>query len=63
MRILTPKQETLLKDERRMLNDLRAVLVRLGAQQEDEESLKQSIQQLDELFLIVVVGSSIPEKV
>ncbi|MBP1715654.1 MAG: iniA, partial [Deltaproteobacteria bacterium] len=56
MRILTPKQEVLLKDERRILNDLRAVFVRLGAQPEDEESLKQSIQQLDELFLIVVVG-------
>jgi small GTP-binding protein len=56
MRILTPKQEILLKDERRMLNDLRAVMVRLEAQQEDEDSLKQSIQQLDELFLIVVVG-------
>jgi small GTP-binding protein len=56
MRILTPKQEVLLKDERRILNDLRAVFVRLGAQAEDEESLKQSIQQLDELFLIVVVG-------
>ncbi len=56
MRILTPKQENLLKDERRILNDLRTVLVRLGTLPEDEESLKQSIQQLDELFLIVVVG-------
>ena len=56
MRILTPKQQILLKDERRLLNDLRAVLVRLGTQPEDEESLKLSIQQLDELFLIVVVG-------
>ncbi len=56
MRILTPKQEILLKDERRILNDLRGVFGRLGAQPEDEESLKQSIQQLDELFLIVVVG-------
>jgi len=56
MRILTPKQQALLKDERRLLNDLRAVLVRLGTQPEDEESLKLSILQLDELFLIVVVG-------
>jgi len=56
MRILTPKQQILLKDERRLLNDLRVVLVRLGTQPEDEESLKLSIQQLDELFLIVVVG-------
>jgi small GTP-binding protein len=56
MRILTPKQEILLKDERRILNDLRVVFVQLEAQQGDEESLKQSIQQLDELFLIVVVG-------
>ena len=56
MRILNPKQQALLKDERRLLNDLRAVLVRLGTQPEDEESLKLSILQLDELFLIVVVG-------
>jgi small GTP-binding protein len=56
MRILTPKQETLLKDERRVLNDLRAALARLGMRDEDEESLKQSIQQLEDLFLIVVVG-------
>ena len=56
MRILTPKQEILLKDERRILNDLRVEFGQLEAQPEDEESLKQSIQQLDELFLIVVVG-------
>ncbi len=56
MRVLTEKQEALLRDDRRILNDLRAVLVRLGTRPEDEESLKQSIGQLDELFLIVVVG-------
>jgi small GTP-binding protein len=56
MRILNPKQEALLKDERRILSDLRVVLAQLGMREDDEESLKQSIQQLEDLFLIVVVG-------
>ena len=56
MRVLTPEQEALLNSERRLLNDLRAVLARLGIGGEDEESLKQSIQQLEDFFLIVVVG-------
>ncbi|MFQ5578416.1 MAG: dynamin family protein, partial [Anaerolineae bacterium] len=54
--ILTPKQETLLKDERQWLADLQVVLAKLGATEEDHTTLKQSIQQLDELFLLVVVG-------
>jgi len=38
------------------MNDLQLVLVQLGIEQEDQEALRQSIQQLDEFFLIVVVG-------
>jgi len=38
------------------MNDLQLALVQLGIQQEDQEALRQSIQQLDEFFLIVVVG-------
>ena len=56
MRILNEHQEDLLKDERRLLNDLRVALVQFGAAAEDQETLGQSIQQLDELFLLVVVG-------
>jgi small GTP-binding protein len=56
MHILTDAQENLLKDARRMLNDLRASLIQFGAASEDHETLAQSIRQLDELFLLVVVG-------
>lgn len=56
MRILTDAQETLLKDARNLLNDLRASLIQFGANSEDHETLAHSIRQLDELFLLVVVG-------
>lgn len=56
MRILNEKQENLLKDERQLLNDLRLALVEFGASKEDQETLGESIRQLDELFLLVVVG-------
>jgi ribosome biogenesis GTPase A len=54
--VLNETQEIVLKDERLLLNDLRASLVPFGASQEDQQTLGQSIQQLDELFLLVVVG-------
>jgi small GTP-binding protein len=56
MRILNDEQEALLGDERRVLNDLRVALVEFGAPHEDTATLGESIQQLDELFLLVVVG-------
>jgi small GTP-binding protein len=56
MRILKPTQETLLKDERRVLSDLQVTLAPLDGEPEDQETLRQSIRQLDELFLLVVVG-------
>ena len=56
MHILTEAQENLLKDARGLLNDLRASLIQFGATSEDHETLAQSIRQLDELFLLVVVG-------
>ena len=56
MHILTDAQENLLKDARNLLNDLRASLIQFGATSEDHETLAQSIRQLDELFLLVVVG-------
>ncbi len=56
MRVLTENQEILLNDERRALNELRLILVQFGATDEDKQTLSDSIQQLDELFLLVVVG-------
>ncbi|MEN6319938.1 MAG: dynamin family protein [Syntrophaceae bacterium] len=56
MGILKKEQEALLKEERRIMNDLQMTLVKFDAEPEDEESLQNSIQQLDELFLVVVVG-------
>ncbi len=56
MRILNERWEDLLKTERRLLNDLRVTLVEFNAESEDQKTLGQSIQQLDELFLLVIVG-------
>jgi small GTP-binding protein len=56
MRILTDRQEELLNKERKLLNDLRVSLTRFEFAGEDERTLGESIQQLDELFLLVVVG-------
>jgi len=44
MRVLNDIQETILRDERKLLNDLRASLVPFGASQEDQLTLGQSIQ-------------------
>ncbi len=54
--ILNTKVEKLLRDERTLLNDLRTALVNCGAEAAMQERLAQSIRQLDELFLLVVVG-------
>ncbi len=54
--ILTDKQEVILKQERQWLADLQVILARLGAASEDQTTLSRSIQQLDELFLLVIVG-------
>ncbi|MEW5957349.1 MAG: dynamin family protein [Chloroflexota bacterium] len=54
--ILTDRQEELLKRERQWLADLQVILGRLGASPEDQTTLTRSIQQLEELFLLVVVG-------
>src|SRR6478609_151436 len=54
--ILDPVQQQLVKEERRILNELRASLIRFGASDENIAPLEHSIEQLDELFLLVVVG-------
>jgi small GTP-binding protein len=55
-RILTPAQDELLKDERRVLSRLRTALARFDAAPEHQEALERSVEQLDELFLLVVIG-------
>ena len=55
-KILTPAQDELLKEERRVLSRLRTALVRFDAVPEHQQALDRSIEQLDELFLLVVVG-------
>ena len=55
-RVLTREQDQLLRRERSLLEDLRVLLVRLGAPEEDLVLIKQALHQLDELFLLVVVG-------
>jgi small GTP-binding protein len=55
-KILTPAQDELLKEERRVLGRLRTALVRFDAAAEHQDALERSIEQLDELFLLVIVG-------
>lgn len=56
MKILNDKQDAFLQEERQLLNQLRVNLVQIGATGEDIQALDRSIQQLDEFFLLVVVG-------
>lgn len=56
MRILSENQEALFNDERILLNNLRVALVQIGTASEDQETLASSINQLEEIFLLVVVG-------
>jgi len=56
MHILSNQQETLLKEERNLLRELRVALANFGAPDEDQAALEESIQQLDDFFLLVIVG-------
>src|SRR3984893_10782016 len=55
-RILNKEQGELLAEDRRLLADLQQALARFDAAAEDQETLKRSALQLDELFLLVVAG-------
>jgi len=55
-RILSDRQEALLTEERRLLGSLQATLARADASRDDQATLAASVRQLDELFLLVVVG-------
>jgi small GTP-binding protein len=54
--LLHQDQERLLAEERRWLAELQVALGRVEASEEDLAALAESIRQLDELFLLVVVG-------
>ncbi len=56
MNILSAEHETILKEERKLLSDLRMALAEFGASPEDQNALAESIQQVDDFFLLVVVG-------
>lgn len=56
MQILNEAQETILKDERQLLNDLRVSMAQIGTDPGDQEILAKSIEQLEEIFLLVIVG-------
>ncbi len=55
-RVLTAEQDGLLRREREMLAELRVQLARLDASEEDLGLLQTGLKQLEELFLLVVVG-------
>jgi small GTP-binding protein len=55
-RILDEQRRELLQELRRRLAELRVLLIRVGAGDEEQKALARSIAQLDELFLLVVVG-------
>jgi small GTP-binding protein len=54
--ILDRKQSQILKDEKAALERLQLALASFEVTQEDQKTLQRSIQRLDELFLLVVVG-------
>jgi small GTP-binding protein len=54
--VLSPEQERLLAEERRQLGELASSLARWDASREDQTTLERSVHQLEELFLLVVVG-------
>jgi small GTP-binding protein len=54
--VLDARQQALLAEERSLLGALQVQLARLDLPAEDQDALARSIAQLDELFLLVIVG-------
>ena len=55
-KVLSTDQDELLREERKVLARLRGALVRFNAAAEHQSALDRSIEQLDELFLLVIIG-------
>lgn len=56
IQLLTPPQQRILRAERQALAHLQAVLARLNASANDQEALSDALLQLDDFFLLVIVG-------
>jgi small GTP-binding protein len=56
MELLNQTQKDLLSNERELLNKIQITLVKYGVQDKDQQALEESIRQLDDFFLLVVVG-------
>lgn len=56
MELLNKSQQDLLTRERKVLNNLQLTLVEYGVQDRDQQALMESVRQLDDFFLLVVVG-------
>jgi small GTP-binding protein len=56
LRVLTPDAERQLAEARDLLGQLRDSLVRFGASADHQATLAASIRQLDDFFLLVIVG-------
>jgi small GTP-binding protein len=54
--LVDPAQQEVVREERGILSELRTSLARFGASHDNLAPLERSIEQLDELFLLVVVG-------
>jgi ribosome biogenesis GTPase A len=54
--VLTDAQSQFLREEKEALSDMRVALAELDVPRESLATLQDAILQLDELFLIVVVG-------
>ncbi len=54
--ILSRKQSQILKDEKTALEQLQIALAGFEGSPEDQKTLQKSLQQLDDLFLLVIVG-------
>ncbi|MCP4902409.1 MAG: GTP-binding protein [bacterium] len=55
-RFLPPELVDLVADERQLLGDVQALLAQDGTDPEAQRTLAASVRQLDELFMVVVVG-------
>ena len=55
-RVLSGAEDELVREERRVLARLRTALARFDTAPEYQQALDRSIEQLDELFLLVIVG-------
>lgn len=55
-RLLGPEREQFLQKVRKTLGDLRVALGKVGLKADEDEAFRNSIHQLDDLFLLVVVG-------